>query len=201
MHTGLIKKGEKPSLNQRHISSLKNSSECVTEGLSLAHLETHIFFPLSLYSGIQALLICMHKAVSSSLILCAMWMNFCDLRWQLLKYGLRVPALCRWWPWSRSCQKYNTVLEPVLFFLPRSPACCLESEVPRVLEPRLCQALIRSDVDKSSGFGNLVLKPMTELPPSDSRQADWFPLLCQGALPLLSAITYLPALAKSSQVD
>lgn len=54
------------------------------ENLSRTHLETHIFFLPSLHSGILAVLICMHKAVSSSLILCAMRMDVCDLWLQLL---------------------------------------------------------------------------------------------------------------------
>lgn len=38
MHTGLIRKGEKAFLNQRHISSLKNSSECVMEWLYVSKI-------------------------------------------------------------------------------------------------------------------------------------------------------------------
>lgn len=133
------------------------------ENRSWAHLETHGFFSPSLYSGIQAVSICMHEAVSSSLILCAMWMNFCDLWSQLPEYGLRVPTLCRWWPWSRSCRKYNTVRERALLFLqrwslPQSPACCLEPEITGVPEPRLFWALIRSDADKLPCSHNLALR-------------------------------------------
>lgn len=132
------------------------------ENLSLAHLETHIFLP-SLYSGIQAVLICMHKAVSSSLISCATWMNFCDLWLQLPKYGLRVPTLCRCLLRSRSCRKYNTVLEHASLFQTTlisslSPASCLESELSWILEPRLFWALIRNDTDKSTCSWNLFLK-------------------------------------------
>lgn len=85
-------------------------SDC-TSWKSLSSTSGNSLFFSSLYSGIQAVLICMHKAVSSSLILCATWMNFCDLWLQLLKYGLRAPALCRWLAWSRSGRKCSTGLE------------------------------------------------------------------------------------------
>lgn len=112
-HTGLIKKGKKPSLIKGIFHLWKThqkllQSDCTTWKSLSSTSGNSLFFPPSLYSGIQAVLICMHKAVPSSLISCAMWMNFCDLWLQLLKYGLRGPALCRWLPWSRSCRKYDS---------------------------------------------------------------------------------------------
>lgn len=165
------------------------------KNLSLAHLEAHFFFSFSsLYSGIQAGLICMHKAVSSSLISCAMRMNFCDLWLQLLKYGLRGPALCRWLPWSRSCRKYNGAgagssvsynADPLRGLLPTA-----WNVFPWAPELGLLWAVIRKDADRpyNLAFCNLLLALIVKAPSSDSwaHGAECFPWLCKGAWPLIS---------------
>lgn len=85
MHTGLIKKKKKrPFLNQRHISSLKNSSERVTERRCVLKIPPQRVwrraFPPSSYAGARAAPVCEHEAASSSLVLRAARLRVCGPR-------------------------------------------------------------------------------------------------------------------------
>lgn len=98
MHTGLIKKKKRPFLNQRHISSLKNSSECVTERRCVLKIPPQRVwrraFPPSSYAGARAAPVCEHEAASSSLVLRAARLRVCGPRLRPRGRGSRAPASC-----------------------------------------------------------------------------------------------------------
>lgn len=100
MHTGLIKKKKKkrPFLNQRHISSLKNSSECVTERRCVLKIPPQRVwrraFPPSSYAGARAAPVCEHEAASSSLVLRAARLRVCGPRLRPRGRGSRAPTSC-----------------------------------------------------------------------------------------------------------
>lgn len=95
MHTGLIKKKKRPFLNQRHISSLKNSSERVTERRCVLKIPPqHVWrraFPPSSYAGARAAPVCEHEAASSSLVLRAVRLRVCGPRLRPRGRGSRAP--------------------------------------------------------------------------------------------------------------
>lgn len=96
MHTGLIKKKKRPFLNQRHISSLKNSSERVTERRCVLKIPPQRVwrrvFPPSSYAGARAAPVCEHEAASSSLVLRAARLRVCGPRLRPRGRGSRAPA-------------------------------------------------------------------------------------------------------------
>lgn len=154
MHTGLIKKKKRPFLNQRHISSLKNSSERVTERRCVLKIPPQRVwrraFPPSSYAGARAAPVCEHEAASSSLVLRAARLRVCGPRLRPRGRGSRAPASCTRSPRSahRREQKAGLAHAPPLHRTrgapPRPPRCREPSGNDAGKGPCSCDLVLRA---------------------------------------------------------